>query len=345
MYPAIIDSGRAAHSAVQMIEDRLTERESGVIDGIQFTVPELKAIARPIYPHETAFIIGHSRNGKSFVVKKVLYEETQKLYREHKTDNVNVIVTWEEPAEILAMNWMSVLSGISSTKMLKGLINRTELDELKQNVVVKVGQYPIYIIGMSANRGKDGIRRKVDLSMGGVDQCLEWIMNKQRLDMRVLVYDYLQRIPNDSSKSQAQHVMNAVDWVKDTGLWTGASVLCATQAKQSVLDRPIPMPKLYDSEWSANVAQSGDVVYSVFMPKTHFANGTFIEKFAAYRDMKVDNNMQFLNILKQKGDVDGYVCAMEIQPDFLKWRMHTMWYDTEWAQDNGHRFNPNRPFV
>lgn len=342
---AIFDSARASYLALNIIKSRLEEQESGIVDGIQFTVPELKDVARPIYPQETAFVIGHSKNGKSFLIKKVLYEETMKLFAQRQTDKVNVIITWEEPAEILAMGWMSVLSGISSTSMLRGTITRNQLTQLENNVIVKVGQYPIYIIGMSANRGADGRRHKVDLTMSGVDKCLNWIMNVQKLDIRVLALDYLQRIPQDGNGKREIHILRSVDWVKDLGFWTNASVFCATQAKQEALHRSIPMPQLYDSEWSANAAQSGDVAYSVWMPKNNVGTGNRIEQFGQYQDVNVTKGLQFLAILKQKGDEDGQVCAMEIQPDLLKWRMANEWYSTEWAREYGHRHDPRRPFV
>lgn len=342
---ALLDSSEAAYLATELIENRMKEQESGEVHGIQFSVPELQDIIRPIYPGEIAFLLGHSRNGKSFVAKKVLYDETKKLFEQGKTDTVNVIVTWEEPAEVLAMSWLAVMSGISSTKMLKGLISRTELDDLKSNVIVKVGMYPIYIIGMSSKRNAQGKREKVDLSLDTVEKCLDWIMNTQMLEIKVIVYDYLQRIPQPARTKRDIHILNCVDWVKNSGFWTNAAVLCCTQATKESLKANPPIPDLYDSEWSANAAQSGDFAFSVWMAKNNYPINARVERLAGYENFQISPTMQFLKVLKQKGAADGQLLCMDLRPDFLQWRMHTAYYDTPLAKESGHRFNPNRPFM
>lgn len=340
---AVIDASEAAYHAVNAIEFRKSERETGVIGGVEFALTELKDICRPIYPGEICAVLGLSKNGKSFLMKKSIYRETMKLFEIGDPNKVNVFITWEEPPVTLAYSWLAKLSGVSSTRMLKGAVSDVELHNLKNNTVVQVGQYPIYIIGMTSERGSNGRREKIDLSRTGVDRCLDWIMNQQGRDIHMMVLDYLQRIPQSEDRDRKMHVLNCVDWIKDIAMWTDSSVMYATQAKQDVKKYDPPIPGLYDSEWSANAAQSSDHAYSVWMPKNTYQVGEDIT--VDQYSVNVTEDLQFVSVLKQKGDRDGFILPMEIRPDLLDWRMSRYYYWSNTAKEHNHTLDKNRPFV
>lgn len=332
---AIFQPQEAVNSALALIDERLDEQERGEVGGVTLNIPELQTFIRPVYPGELWIICGLSRNGKSFFMKKVLYEETMRVYEMGPSNRCTVIMTWEESAEVLAMSWLAKLSGISSTKMLKGGITRQEFDQLG-TVAVKVKQFPIYIIGPSVRRGKDGIRRKPDLSMAGVERALNWILNKQGKDPVLLVGDYAQRVPQGNESKLNLHIRNVVDWFKDVSFWAGAPAMLAGQANQKIEDRALPMPRLYDFEWSANAGYTTDVYTSVWMPKTTFRVGERIDKFDAYYDVEVTPTLQFVGWPKQKGDRDGYIFPLELQPDKLLWRLAPFYYSSDYARDARH---------
>ena len=100
---ALIDSSEAGFLALKQIERRKEERETGKTMGVKIQIPEVGNVLRPLYGGEIGFILGHSGNGKSFLIKKIVNDETQHFINQKRTDMVNVIVTWEETAEILAM--------------------------------------------------------------------------------------------------------------------------------------------------------------------------------------------------------------------------------------------------
>lgn len=326
---AVFQPQEAVTSALETMGQRLEENESGESVGFSFDLPELRDYLRPLYPGEFGVICGLSRNGKSFLLKKGAYLKTMEIYDEGPSNKCVIVMTWEESAEILAMNWLATLSGISSTKMLRGNISRQEFDRIN-TIAVKVSQYPIYIIGPSINRGKDGVRRKPDLSMKGVESALEWIMNKQKKDPQLIIGDYLQRVPGNHQKREI-HIMQTVDWFKDLGFWSGAPVLMGSQAKQIIEDRKYPQPRLYDSEWSANAAQSADMFLGSWMPKTTFRAGETIDSYAGYHNIEVTPTLMMLGVNKQKGDMDGFVFPLELQPDLLKWRVATCYYGSDLA--------------
>ena len=331
----LLEAGEAAVLAIETIETRKTENDSGKSNGIQFCVPELRDIIRPLYAGEVCMMMGLSGNGKSFFIKKQLGDETLRMMRERETNRVNVIVTWEESAEVLAMAWMAHMSGISSTSMMRGEVTTEELAHIKGPILVKVGQYPIYIIGASNKRDKNGKRVRPDLSMPTIDKCFEYIMNTVGLEINMLCLDYLQRIPQTDDGPRPMHVLKCVDWVKDSAFWTGAKTYCATQAKQEILKRVNNMPQLYDSEWSANAAQSADMCLCFEMPKKENSLGEYAT-IQGYGEIMVEERLLFIFVAKQKQDRDGQVLAVEIQPEFGKLRMHALYYNSPWAAEAKH---------
>lgn len=331
---AVIFPQQAVYSAVDLIKQRMEERESGVIAGVTLSIPELRDHVRPIYPGEFCAVCGLSRSGKTTLMKKIAYDEMMKIYNQGPSDKCIIFITWEESAEKLATSWLSTVSRISGSRMLSGNITRKEFEDVEA-AAVKVGTYPIYTIGPTILRGKDGRRRMPDLNREGVERALDWLMNDEGHEPHLVVADYLQRVPVKSYR-QSEEMLRTADWFKDLFYWCGAPGLLGTQAKQAINERPFQLPRLYDSEWTAAVGQMADVFYGVWMPKVKYLPGTRIDSFMGYHNLEVTPTLQFLGINKQKGDVDGMVFPLELKPDMLKWRMSDMYYSHQLAIDAGH---------
>lgn len=327
---AIRQPKEAADNAIAVIEERINNKEN-IKTGF-FDIPEIDPFIRKPMPGDLISICGRPRNGKSFIAKKLILNETLKIHEKGPSNKCTICITWEEPAEVLAMNWMAFLSGISSTKMLRGDITRQEFDKLNNVVSLKVGTYPIYIIGGSMKRLDDGTRRLADLTLKGVDRALTWIINKQTKDPQLLSGDYIQRVPNDRSLDMKIHVMNVNNWFKNLSLM-GIPVIQVTQAKQEIEDRDIPMPGLNDSEWSSSVGQASDFFIGTTMLKTKYDEGTMMSKYHKYNGFRVTKDLMFIKIDKQKHDEDGFVFPLQIKPDLLKWRVHDMYYGSQYASD------------
>lgn len=324
----------ATNSAINVIKTRMEERQQGIVKGF-FNIPELKNVIRKPIPGDLVSICGRPRNGKSFIAKKLILEETLELYKKEASNQCTICITWEEPAEILAMNWMANLSGISTSKMVRGDITAKEFDKLGSTTAIKIGAFPIYIIGGSMNRLKDGSRRVPDLRLSGIEKALNWLMNKQGKDPIMISGDYIQRVPNSSNHDMKIHIMNVNNWFKNLTL-LGCPVIQVTQAKQSVDDKDLPMPDLNDSEWSASVGQSSEFFIGTMMPKTKFNPGNVISKYYNYVRFPVTKDLLFVKISKQKYDEDGFVFPLQVRPDLLKWRMADFYYDSDYANGMQH---------
>ena len=325
----------SVNSAIRVIEQRMLERQSGIIKGF-FNIPELKEIVRKPMPGDLVSICGRPRHGKSFIAKKLILEETLELYKEGPSDKCTICVTWEEPAEILAMNWMAHLSNISTTKMVRGDITVNEFGKLSDTIMLKVGSWPIYIIGSSINRRNDGKRYIPDLTLHGVEKALYWLLNKQQKNPVMISGDYIQRVRSSGAIDMKQHVMNVSNWFKDlAGLGTVA--VQVTQAKQQIETKDLPMPDLDDSEWSASVGQMSDFYLGTMMPiKKYRIEGSRITKYYNYINFPVSKDLLFIKVDKQKYDEDGFVFPLQVRPDLLKWRMADFYYDSSYARDMQH---------
>lgn len=324
----------SANFAIKVIDERIKERQSGNKKGF-FNIPEIRDVVRKPLA-DLVSICGRPRNGKSFIAKKLILEETLDLYKKPPSNQCTICITWEEPAEILAMNWMANLSGISTTKMIRGDISRHEFDKLNNVIALKVGSYPIYIIGGSMKRLEDGSRRVPDLNLAGVEKALYWLMNKQGKDPVMVSGDYIQRVSNSRNLDMPTHVMNVNNWFKNLTI-LGFPVIQVTQAKQEIEKKDLPMPDLEDSEWSGSVGQASDFFIGTMMPKTKYPKaGSIIDKYHIYERFPVTDDLLFVKISKQKYDRDGFIFPLQVRPDLLKWRMADFYYDSSYARDMQH---------
>ena len=330
-------SDESVHLALELAKNRKEQKASLSGIGAQFPIPTLKDIIRPIERGETAYVMGHSGNGKSFIAKKLLFDNTEQIMREQEHGQINVIITWEESVEMCATTWMSGMSGISATKILRGDLSDAEYHHLENHTAIDLGVYPIYIIGASSKRRPDGKRVMTDMSRKAVQNSLNWLTNTLGLNIRMLVMDYLQRIPEgDDSRGREDHIRKCVDWIKNLAIWLDCSLVCVTQAKQEVLKRACPVPTLYDSEWSANAAQSGDFCFVTFMPKKIAVVGSVFDRWPKMGDIMVEELVMYLIIEKMKQDRDGMIIPIEIEPSTSKMRIHRSYIGTRTAIDYGH---------
>lgn len=226
------------------------------------------------------------------------------------TNEKCVLITTEVPVEIAALQWMARLSKITVSSVLRGELTQPQLKQL-DNAAYEIMGLPLIIVGHSTQRSKDNRRKRPKLSPKTLDNSIEYILNEYKdsksdkyIEPRLIVTDYLQRLHKDNDRDNDVSAYSAaVNWAKDVAIWAGCTHILNVQARREVDDYDIKIPMLGDGQWTSNVEQSGDVIFSVHMPKVY--NIDVMPALSSWDlpETLVTDNLIYLALLKQKDGV------------------------------------------
>ena len=305
-----------ASHATSLTRQLIHARHSQTVAGSTFGTPALDKKMIPMQAGDLVLVCGRPGNGKSLIMRHLLYKATQDLVAQQSDNGATVLVTWEESVEQVTAYWIAVASGLSATDMFMGNLTPKQL-HLVDSTIVKVGALPLYIIGLSSQRGTDGKRRRKALTTDAVSGALDHLMNENGLDPSMIVMDYLQRIPNMGRLDDVPHYSRCVDWAKDTALQAGCPVVLGTQSGRDVDKRAKHhLPTLADSQYTSNAEQSADKFFSVWMPKGTHGLGDRIE-IGGLPPLTVTENLLILALMKQKYGSAPHLFPMYVKPETL----------------------------
>ena len=310
-----VDYTFGASHATALTRQLIHARHNNTVAGSTFGTAALDKKMIPMQAGDLILVCGRPGNGKSLVMRHLLYRATQEIVELGNENEATVLVTWEESVEQVTAYWIAVASGISATDMFMGNLTPKQLDRV-DSTIVQVGALPLYIVGLSSQRGADGKRRRKSLTTDAVSGALDYLMNTKGLELKMVVMDYLQRIPNTGRLDDVPHYSRCVDWAKDTALQAGCPVVLGTQSGRDVDKRAKHhLPTLSDSQYTSNAEQSADKFFSVWMPKGTHELGERIEMGGL--NVTVTENLLILALLKQKYGSAPHLFPMYVKPDTL----------------------------
>lgn len=300
----VYPSWQAATLAQEMATRFIGEKNRVVWTGLD----AIDSVLNPFFPGYLVSILGRPQNAKTFMGMYILQHTMNEIIAAGPQDNqeVCILISTEVPVEIAALQWMARISGIPVSKVLRGEVTPPELKQLNDSAYKIIG-LPLFIIGNSVERGRDNRRKKPNLSPKRLDDAFEYILNNYRdpetdslIEVRLIVTDYLQRLHNDTGKKPTEFYSECVDWAKDIGTWAGAAHILNVQAGRQVDDRAIKIPTLSDGQWTSNIEQSSDTVFSVHMPKVY--NIERMPELSSWGipELIVNNSLIYFAMLKQK---------------------------------------------
>jgi hypothetical protein len=199
--------------------------------------------------------------------------------------------------------------------MLMGKLTVKQLDDLDATIM-QVGSWSLYIIGLSTQRRADGKRRRRAMTTEVVSAAIDHLVNDRQLELRLVVADYLQRIPRVGVIDNAYYSA-CVDWAKDTAMMLGCPFVLGTQARREVDAYKVPLPTLSDSQWTSNAEQSADKFFSVWMPKQTHAPGEKID-IGTLPPLAVNDNLMVMGLMKQKYGSAPHIFPMHVEPEYLR---------------------------
>lgn len=300
---AVFPAWHAAQLAEEMTHDLIANQHRAV----KTEIPIADTIINPFFPGTLVSILGRPQNAKTFLSMYILQETMRGMQANDAASNeACILITTEVPVEVAALQWMARISGIPVSQVLRGEVNKTELERIGDSAVRIMG-LPLFIVGHSIQRSKDNRRSRPALSPGKLDGAIDYILNAYQdpvtnsfIEPRLIVTDYLQRLHNDTKMGTVDFYSRAVDWAKDVALWAGAAHILNVQAGRQVDERAIKIPTLGDGQWTSNIEQSSDVVLATHMPKVYNIQMMDAMESWGIPELEVTNNLIYLALLKQK---------------------------------------------
>lgn len=309
----------AVANTLAMINSRQDAVEQGTAIANIFGIKDIDRYVVTFWPGQVIFVIALPSNGKSFIARMHAKHILNTLM-DTDDDRVIVWITTEEPVEKVTAHWLAALAGVSSTAIMSGRVDEVEYHKLEA-YVAEVTTWPIFIIGHSVSTRDEHNERKqgARLTRHQITQGLDYIMNTLGRDIAFVVLDYIQRVHPDDYEKNEPHMRATVDWTRDLALMCACPVEVCSQAKNDVADRKHPLPLMTDGQWTSSIGQTGDTIFSAWMPKTSLGIGGRVDKFAGYNDLEVREGHMFIRVAKQRDGSAGNIFLVEAKPDLLLW--------------------------
>jgi replicative DNA helicase len=265
----------------------------------------------PAMPGELITVIGRPGNGKTGFMMAWARQRAHYLKAQNIENRVVLFGSWEQSIEELYAFNVAADERLSITSMARGEITDLEWEQCLA-AASKRNELPLWFIGHSLERRKK--RPRIDLeNLGAALTNIEkWNEDKTIIDM--VFIDYLQRIPiSDRVESKTIEVSNNLDRLKDGALAFGCPFIVGVQSRREVDQRDIPIPLMDDGQWTSNIEQASDKIFSVVRPAKYKKEGELFGK------TKVEGNCQMLiSLLKQKLGVDNKAYWVYFDPVYNK---------------------------
>jgi replicative DNA helicase len=277
----------------------LEYRRANKDSGIPLYIPSVDKDLIPLLPGELVTVIGRPGNGKTGFMMRWARERARWLARNGKADRIVLYATYEQHIEDLHAFHVAAEKRMSITDMSRGNLKDSEFEQARLAGAARVN-LPLWFIGHSMKRRKKRPVISVTNLALALAELEAWSEEKYTID--VVFIDYLQRIPFDGQvEGKAIATSEILDRLKDGALAFGAPFVVGVQARREVDQRQIPIPGLDDGQWTSNIEQASDKVFSLVRPSRYRKDG---ELFGD--NVLVQGHTQMLvSLLKQKLGIDN----------------------------------------
>lgn len=262
----------------------------------------------PLMPGELMSIIARPGNGKtSFMVRWARWRAGE-LRKAKVTDRAVVYITLEQSVEELNAFNVAAEQQLSITRMARGEITDDEWKKCLEDGINR-RFYPLWNVGYSAMTDKQQIRIDPDAITG----ALGLIHGEHKKTVDIVFVDYLQRIPYDRAESKTVGVSDNLDALKNIALRLKCPLVVGVQARREVEDMPEPIPGEDDGQWTSNIEQTSDKIFSLVRPRKYREEGK------DFGSVRVEGNAQMLiSVLKQKLGPANFARWVRFDPVFNK---------------------------
>lgn len=228
--------------------------------GLITTLSDLDKFLLPMRPGRLISVIGLASNFKSSLMMFLARRCSEQIL----SNEVVVYATWEQSVEEHTLFEIANSAKVSAFDIARGEITDAQW-ACVQDAATGRQQMPIWVIGHSMQTRK----KRPHLTMTTVGNALKLMEDTYKVKPGIIFLDYLQRIESDTvGEDRRVAQMHIVSRAKDMALACGCPVVLGVQAKQELLNDAWKLPGMYSAQETSNVAQTSDVILSVWMPKT-----------------------------------------------------------------------------
>ena len=263
----------------------------------------------PAMPGELVFVLGRPGNGKTGFMMRWARERAKQLKEAGQDKRVVVYATFEQSIEEMHAFNVAAEERLSITDMARGEITPAAWKRVLSAGVKRL-ILPLWFIGHSHER--QGKRPRITIQT--LETALDAIRQENGQEIDFVCVDYLQRIPPERARdSKTVEVADNVDRLKDLALEVGSPFVVGVQARREVDDREPPIPMMDDGQWSSNIEQAADKIFSLVRPRKYRDEGEMFNK------MRVEGHCQMLvSLLKQKLGEDNLSHWVYFDPIYNK---------------------------
>lgn len=271
--------------------------------GVPFFSKKMGSRVYPMFPGEVASIIARPGHGKTGIMMAWARQRSRWLQKNNILDRAVIYATWEQSVEELHSFYIAAEQQLSVTKMARGELSDAEMDRAMQASADRIKE-PLWFIGHSTMR-KSG---RQPITPETLTQALENIP----VDVDILYIDYLQRMqPDQMHESPTVMYSRMMDYIKDLALGFGIPIVVGVQAAREVEQLKVQIPDMHHAQWTSNIEQSSDRVFSAVRPRRYKQEGEFFGSHTV-----TGHNQLLMSVLKQKLGEANFAEWLSFNPIF-----------------------------
>lgn len=291
--------------------ERLKFRRDNKHLALPFYLDNIDRHMVPALPGDLITVIGRPGNGKTGFMLRWARERAERLKERNEISRFVLYVTYEQHIEDLNSIQMAADSNINATTMARGEITDADFVKLRKAAVNRATM-PLWYVGHSMDNRQS--RPRITPAM--------LIENLQKLELDrdcaidAVFVDYLQRMPFDGKpESKTVGTMNVLDDMKDFALALNCPFIVGVQAKREVDAREHPIPGMDDGQWTSNIEQASDKVFTVCRPSKYCNDG---EVFGPSSVPVISYTQMIITLAKQKMGPDNIAEWVMFDPAYNK---------------------------
>ena len=254
---------------------------------VEFPVKSWREKVYPLAAGEVMSLIARPGNMKTGLM--MLWARQRAGIVKQTDGRVVVYATWEQSIEELHSFYVAAQQKISVTKMAKGDLSKDDFNRVMDASAQRISE-PLFFVGHSVMRKTGRTPMNVDTLGMAIDE-----IQGRGLTVDMLYVDYLQRIAHDGRENPVTAYSNIMDSLKDLALGAGIPICVGVQASREVENLEFPVPEMHHAQWTSNVEQSSDRVFSLLRLRRYAQEG---EQLGGY--VVKGQNQLIVRCLKQK---------------------------------------------
>lgn len=272
---------------------------------LNWGIDEMDDYLIPMIGGDLVSVLGRPGMGKTTCLLHLCRQAVHVLARA-KDPGVVLYATWETLVEETVGIMASGISGTDLSDLGRGI---ADLKRIEAAVIQQVGNN-LAIFGRSRQPIESGTSRVHTLE--DLELAIQELASTGT-PVRLLVVDYLQRIPGLPGQDRTHRASENLERIKDLCLGYNLPTVQAVQSRRDVDEYGgLKMPGLNDGQWTSNIEQTSDKVFGVTMPWSYVDTSQPIIDGTTQEQYAVKPNTLCVKAVKQRWATSGAIFVLEV---------------------------------